>query len=248
MKSVEGILFVATAVLGVLALFIINFVIMYRKRQSQNQAEKRELLTAFQQEKLQATIEIQENTFRQIGLELHDNIGQILGFARMQLNGAAGDPEETIRQTDELLGKAISEVRELSHSLHSGRIENIGLVAAIKGLLEKIEKSAFAKTEFTYDDHELNDKESAVLYFRMVQELVNNIIKHAEASIIKIDISKKDGKTVFTISDDGKGYDVEAANEGIGMRNLKERAVLANAEIVFNSERNHGTTVKISTK
>lgn len=248
MKSVEGILFVATAVLGVLAIFIINFVVIYRKRQIQNLAEKRELLTAFQQEKLQATVEIQENTFRQVGLELHDNIGQILGFARMQLNGAADDPEDIIRQTDALLGKAISEVRELSHSLHSGRIEDIGLVAAIKGLLEKIEKSAFAKTEFTYDDHELMGKESAVLYFRMIQELVNNIIKHAEASVIKIDISGKDGRTVFTISDDGKGYDVQAANDGIGMRNLKERAILANAEIVFDSRQNHGTTVKISTK
>lgn len=248
MKSVEGILLVATAVLGVLAVFIINFVVMYRKRQAQNQAEKRELLTAFHQEKLQATIEIQENTFRQIGLELHDNIGQILGLARMQLNGSARDPQETINNADILIGKAISEVRGLSHSLHSGRIEDIGLVAAIGDLLEKIEKTGYAKTELIYDGNELAGKESAVLFFRMVQEIINNIVKHAEATHISVQISTDDRGTAIVISDNGKGYDVETSHNGIGIRNLRERASLANSEIEFTSTPSKGTTVKISTR
>ncbi len=248
MKSVEGILFVATAVLGVLALFIINFVVMYRKRQAQNQAEKRELLTAFQQEKLQATIEIQENTFKQIGLELHDNIGQILGLARMQLNGAGSDSEKIIKQADELIGKAITEVRELSHSLHTGRIENLGLVQSTRDLLEKIEKSGYAKTEFYYDGHEPEGSESAILFFRMIQEIVNNIVKHANASLVKVSISGSNNKTIITISDNGKGYDVDSTHDGIGMRNLKERAMLAKADIEFLSSPTQGTTVKITTK
>ncbi|RYG29942.1 MAG: hypothetical protein EOO01_37480, partial [Chitinophagaceae bacterium] len=202
----------------------------------------------FQQEKLQATIEIQENTFRQIGLELHDNIGQILGLARMQLNNASGNAQELITQTDDLIGKAIAEVRELSHSLHSGRIENLGFVQATKDLLDKIEKSGYAKTEFHYDGHELRGSESAILFFRMTQEIVNNIIKHAEASLIKVHISGAGGKTTIIISDNGKGYDVESAHDGIGLRNLKERAILANAEIEFLSSPTDGTTVKISTK
>lgn len=248
MKSVEGILFVATAVLGVLALFIINFVVMYRKRQAQNQAEKRELLTAFQQEKLQATVEIQESTFRQIGLELHDNIAQILGLARMQLNRTGAEHDEVVNSADELISKAITEVRELSHSLHSGRIENVGLVKATRDLLDKIEKSGYAKTEFHYDGHEPGAPESAVLFFRMIQEIVNNIIKHAEASLVEVSITVEQGKTIITISDNGKGYDVKTAHDGIGIRNLKERALLADAEIEFLSSPSKGTTVKISTK
>ena len=248
MKSVEGIFFVATAVLGVLAVFIIYFVLYYRKRQVQNQQEKRELLTAFQQEKLQATLEIQENTFKQVGLELHDNIGQILGFARMQLNHVDTDPRETIRQTDELLGKAINEVRSLSHSLHSGRIEEIGIVNAVRDLLEKIEKSGYAKTTFDYDGHELASHDSSIIVFRMVQEIINNIIKHAEASEVKVEIRRSVGKTSITISDNGKGYDMNVSHDGIGMRNLKDRALLAGAEIEINSRPSEGTTVKILSK
>ncbi len=247
MKSVEGIFYVATAVLGVLAIFIINFVVMYRKRQVENQAEKRELLTAFQQEKLQATIEIQENTFRQISLELHDNIGQILGLARMQLNNSE-NLREAINNADELLGKAIVEVRGLSHSMHSGRIEEVGLVPAIQDLLEKVEKSGYAKTEFTYDGSDVAGSESAILFFRMVQEIVNNIVKHAEASMVKVEISSNNDGSAIIISDNGKGYNMENVHDGIGLRNLRERALLANADIEFQSIPSKGTTVKISTR
>ncbi|RYY09904.1 MAG: hypothetical protein EOO04_37700, partial [Chitinophagaceae bacterium] len=90
--------------------------------------------------------------------------------------------------------------------------------------------------------------ESAILFFRMIQEIVNNIVKHANASLVRVNISGNKGKTIITISDNGKGYDVDSAHDGIGMRNLKERAMLAKADIEFLSSPTQGTTVKITTK
>lgn len=248
MNNVDILFLFFSAVVGALAGFLIYFVVVYRARQKQNLREKRELLTAFHQEKLQATIEVQENTFRQVGRDLHDNIGQILGFARMQLNNGNANTKLVLEETDKLLGQAIAEVRAVSHSLHAIRLDSIGLVEACRDLLLQIEKSGQVSTKFECDNEPLPHLDAAIILFRMVQEVVNNILKHAQATLIHIKIGTSKSGVEIAISDNGIGFDTSAAGSGLGMRSLRDRAELASATISFHSAPGKGTLVKIKTR
>ena len=234
--------------------FVLLIVFVFLRRQRKNKREKEEMKNRFAQTLLQTQLEIQEQAFTYISQEIHDNIGQILSLARLNLNTfhKANTDEAKLTQTDELLGKAIKDLREISHNLQNNRIYDIGIVESIRQLLISLEKTGHYKTSFqTSDDFHILDTNMDIILFRMIQEIVNNIIKHASATEIHVDITSDPNHTVFYIRDNGVGFDTNALNKlrpGIGLQNIINRAKLIGATVDVKSQLGAGTSITLTIK
>jgi signal transduction histidine kinase len=213
-----------------------------------------DLKVQYEQTILLSQLEIQEQTFKNISQEIHDNIGQVLSLAKLNLNTIHqhGNNDETISLTEELLGKAISDLRDLSRSLNSEKITDIGLCGAIKHELGIVEKVARVKTVFNCFDEEVPlGNEQTIIAFRMMQEILNNILKHAKATQITAEIATDENYTSITISDNGKGFDIDKLNTaetGIGLKSIQQRCKLINATCNINTAPGKGTGIQIVIK
>jgi signal transduction histidine kinase len=209
-----------------------------------------DLKVEYEQTILQSQLEIQEQTFKNISQEIHDNIGQVLSLAKLNLNTIPHtENAETITLTEELLGKAISDLRDLSRSLNSEKITDIGICEAIKHELSIVEKVARIKTLFICSDEEISlSSEQTIIAFRMMQEILNNIIKHAKATQITAEITTNSSSTSIYITDNGKGFDTDklkTTETGIGLKSIRQRCELINASCTINTAPGKGTAIQI---
>ena len=239
---------IATLFFILIGIFYLLLVFLFYQRKRKHQFEKEEMKHQFEQTMLQAQLEIQENTFNYISGEIHDNIGQILSLTRINLNILAeSTPSETLNKIDGLLGKAIRDLRQLSHNLNNSNLLDLGIIEALNQLLQQIEKTGKYTTELIADHSVVgffNNNNSLILY-RMVQELLNNILKHANASQIIISIKMIDSNIcLLTVSDDGIGFDISAVpnpKKGIGLRHIFSRAKMINANVTIIKKEPSGT-------
>lgn len=238
---------ILTFIVLVVGFFV--FIKKYQSRKLLHLQEKQALQARFQQELLQTQLEIQEQTFHQISQEIHDNIGQVLSLVRLNVNrlSSAGN-EEKIVQTDRLLGQAITDLRQLSHNLNADYLQRTGLVEALAQLLANLERTGKFTTSFSCSaDVHLKDDVIIILY-RIVQETINNIIKHADASQVSICIEEANGLLSIVVADNGKGFDTAVVKGGIGLTNMVNRARMIGASVDMKSELNAGTSVTITVK
>ena len=213
--------------------------------------------SAFEQELLKTQLEIQEQTLKNISQEIHDNIGQVLSLAKLHLaTFEIGAPEMMKQKVDgskELITKAIQDLRSLSKSLDTDAISAIGLYQAAKNELENIEKAGFHQTHLVLDGalYKLEANVELIL-FRVFQEVLNNIIKHAAAKNITVQFNYQSQSLTLKISDDGTGFDLTWVNEnssnqfGLGLKNMHNRAKIVNADFLMESRIGEGTTVTIT--
>ncbi|MDQ2721425.1 MAG: ATP-binding protein [Bacteroidota bacterium] len=243
---------VATLLFLLLAGFIIAFFIIFQKRRKEYLAEKINLQNNFQQELLKTQLEIQEQTFQNISQEIHDNIGQTLSFIKLNINTVSyevsGPDKEKLTESKNLLTKVIQDLRDLSKTLNTDFIKEIGLVKAIEQQLQILQKTGVYKTELmvTGEAFELSLHFNLVV-FRVVQEALNNAVKHAEASSINISINYQSDELVIIVKDNGKGCDIEEleSNKGIGFRNMVNRMQLIKGSVKVNSISEKGTSIII---
>lgn len=233
--------------------FLLLIVFIFLRRQRKNREEKDEMKNRFEQTLLKTQLEIQEQAFAYISQEIHDNIGQILSLVRLNLNTFGSVvSEEKMEQTDKLLGKAIKDLRDLSHNLQKNRIYDIGIVESIRQLLQSLEKTGRYITSFQTSDHyNLLDTNTDIILYRMIQEIVNNIIKHAAATEIDIEINSEVDLTTIRISDNGIGFDtalLQKERAGIGLQNIINRAKTIDANVDVKSEQGKGTTITLYIK
>jgi signal transduction histidine kinase len=225
--------------------FIITMLIVYRKKQYQHQ-----------QELLHARLEIQENIFKNLSEEIHDNIGQELSVLKLTLSVIPLQPEDEagqyVKESRSMVNHIISSVSDLSKSLHTDRILKIGIVEAVKFELEKIEKTNLFETSFTYSDQDFHMTEgNEILVFRIIQEILNNIIKHSKAKNIQAEIVYRENSIFFIFTDDGIGFDVKEAmqrpssSRGIGLTSMVNRAKLIGGQFSLSSQPGMGTKTTI---
>ncbi len=228
--------------------FYLFFLQMYR-RQALYLKEVSDLKTQYEQTILKSQLEIQEQTFRNISQEIHDNIGQVLSLAKLNLNTITQNNSDKIALTEELLGKAINDLRDLSKSLHPEKIIDIGLLHAIRQELVLVQKVSKIKTELLCPNEDINlGNEKLIIIFRMIQEIIHNILKHAKAKEITIEIGKLENKTLIAIKDNGAGFNIEAlksAETGIGLKSIQQRCKLINASFKIDSIPGQGTSVQL---
>jgi signal transduction histidine kinase len=235
-------------ILFVLTLLVF-FVILLRKRHNYFLKERELLEARFEQVLLQSQLEIQEQSFTQISTEIHDNIGQMLSLVRLNLNTPDfTTDQQKLQFTDNILGKAIGDLRSLSHNLHTDHILKTGFCNAVQYLLKSLEQTALFHTDFQVEDDlmDLSDEKTLIL-FRIVQEAVNNIVKHAEATTIAISVQLMHGEDrQIRIVDNGKGMRSGGESQGLGIRNMQQRARMIGAKLEFAKCPEGGTAVIIA--
>jgi signal transduction histidine kinase len=244
-----------SAFLFVITLFVINFLIYYQKVRKRYYQEKELLQANYQQELLRTQLEIQEQTLKTISQEIHDNIGQTLSLAKLNLALADEEAKPPLQQkiTDshQLVSKAIQDLRDLSRSLNTDYVAEMGLHRSIGYELEMIRKTGVMQTEMAVEGQpRLIDKQKELILFRIVQESLNNIIKHAQAANIAIVLKYLPGALYLSIKDNGQGVDLSPLNDsttgfGLGIRNMHNRAKLIGADFNVNSSVGQGTEVTI---
>jgi signal transduction histidine kinase len=236
---------------------IILFVIIYYRRQRLQRQRAERIEEEHRQQMLEASVVSQEAVRRQIGGDLHDEIGTLLSATRMSLNQITkyGDDvekrERLLAQTQSLLNDALNNVRRISKELMPSTLDEFGLIAALKDFTQKI-------TEFTgilvcFNHGELEgrfDPKIELALYRSSQELVNNALKHAQASVINITLSKDSDRLILNVSDNGIGFDLEEVNKpnrGIGIKNIESRiSVIKGGQIKFDVEKGRGASFEIS--
>jgi signal transduction histidine kinase len=245
LSVVFGSFFVLLLMVAVFMLFRI-----YLKRKNKLLLDKQLMGIQFEQTLLQSKLEIQEQTFRDISQELHDNIAQVLSLASISVNTLHSPGNETkITQIEELLTKALTDLRNLSHTLDTDYIRNNGWVGLVHKLFANLQSTGKYSTELELGDDlpPLGD-EKPIILFRMIQEVINNIMKHANANAIYLKAKKINDVFEITIHDNGKGFSERAVTPGAGLQNLTKRAKMINAELKIESQPGAGTDVFISIK
>jgi signal transduction histidine kinase len=237
--------------------FIVTMLFLYQRRRYQQQQELSLLRDQYEQEALKSQLEIQENTLQTLSQELHDNIGQMLSVVKMSLAVLPLPKEheayEPIQNSRQILNKAILDLSNLTKSLHTERITEIGLAEAIRYELESVKKSGILEVQLDQSGNEFHfDDQKRIFLFRMFQENLNNILKHSRATLLKVSLNYgEDNSFVLGIEDNGVGFDVEekkksiSSGKGVGLKSLFNRAKLVGAELTLQSEIGKGTKVTI---
>ena len=204
-----------------------------------------------QKEITEAVIIAQESERSKIGRELHDNVNQLLGATKLYIDMGKRDDENReslLSSASTYTLTAIEEIRKLSKILITPLIKEIGLTDSIKGLTKEIMLVHPIQILFTAKDFieaGFSDKFKLNI-FRIVQEQINNTLKHAQAKKININIEDNYGKLLISIADDGIGFDTSKRRTGIGITNIKSRSELYNGTMLLNSEQGKGTTLSIT--
>ena len=203
-----------------------------------------------QRKLVRASIESQERERHEIGRELHDNINQILAVTKAYIE--ASTQEEDMR--DELLDRsiknlqmAINEIRKISKSLVPPVMDKNGLVDSVQDLIENIRLVNPFAISFNYEKEHLRNVSSQqqLALYRIVQEQFNNIIKHAQAHNVNIELIEKNDFIDLNIQDDGKGFDPKERRKGVGLSNILSRIELFDGKLEVISSKGHGCTLKV---
>jgi two-component system, NarL family, sensor kinase len=237
--------------------FVIVFIFIHRNQYTKHLKEKEEIKNAYLQEILKAQLEMKEQTLHTIAQEIHDNIGQVLSLAKLNLNTillADDNPSASkITNTKELVGKAIQDLRNLSKSLNTDHISQKKLSESLRFELEMIQKTGVFNTDLQVEGSEAPiDPQKQLIIYRIVQENLQNIIKHAKAQNIFIGLKYLPDKLIMSIKDDGSGFDLKALkhtspqDKGTGIANIYHRARLMGADIRIDSQLGQGTLTQLS--
>jgi two-component system, NarL family, sensor kinase len=248
---------VITLFLVIVAIGIVMLVLLYQQKQMQNIKEKEQLKALFEKEILESKLEIQEQTFKNISQEIHDNIGQQLIFAKLTMNtidlNGQTEIKEKIDSTNHLITRALQDLRNLSKSLNADNIADLGLVKAIENEIEIIKRTGKYVMIFNKEDTASNlSSQQELILFRIFQETLNNIVKHSSASEIFVEIKNSDEGFVLQVKDNGNGFDTSEMEEkgtgkkGLGIRNMKNRTQLIGGDFTLTTGKGIGTSIKIS--
>ena len=246
-------LLAGTVVAALLAALAYLAYTRYRLRQRLVVEQERQQLT---RQLTAAVLAAEENERRRIGSDLHDSIGQLLAAARLNLYALhqeldpAGPPvqQELLDNATAVIDESVREVRGISHNLMPNALLLRGLGAAVRDFLDKLPShyGLRAEVEVFGLDARLDPTVESVL-FRVLQELVQNIIKHAQATEITLQLVQSDTELTVVVEDNGTGFDPQAlpAQAGIGIRNVQSRIAYLGGQVHFDSAPGRGTTVSL---
>jgi two-component system, NarL family, sensor kinase len=205
---------------------------------------------------MQAELDSQESERRKLAADLHDSIGGMLSTIRVGLTSigrSLPDPQR-IDETKQMLDDTITSVRRISRDLMPSTLEKFGFTYAIKELCERFQATSGINITFSQQGEvPVLDKQRELMVFRVVQELLNNAVKHSQASLIEVTVGLQ-GQIYVSVEDNGIGFDAEAQKndkvngKGLGLFNIENRARLLGGILEFDRQRSKGskTTLKLS--
>ncbi|MBP9211281.1 MAG: hypothetical protein KBF97_00705 [Bacteroidetes bacterium] len=228
------------------AVIVLLAVVGVRRKFAQLKLEQEQ-----QQQFSKRLIDSQEAERKRIASELHDSVGQnllIISNALQMLLGAKRKKKEEIEQVTELTRETVREIRNISSNLHPHQLERLGLNRAIRSMVENAAKTSRTRITVTIQEElKLRQPQDEIHIFRIIQEMVNNIIKHSGASAAEIAFTATNAHIQIMARDNGKGFTVNAAgSDGFGMTSLKERTRLLNGTLNVVSSPGSGTQLIIT--
>jgi signal transduction histidine kinase len=200
---------------------------------------------------METSIQVQEKEREQIGKELHDNINQILAAAKLYLDIAAKDNDdsrdEALEKCQRNLNLAMEEIRQLSQSLVAPSLGGMGLDQALRKLLDNFPLSTSLKVDLNTSGYlqDIADEGIKLTCYRIAQVQMNNIVKHAHAKNASIKLERVPDRLTLTITDDGIGFNPEKKTGGIGLRNIRNRVNFYNGTVELVSAPGKGCTLRI---
>ena len=236
-------------ILLVLAIYLL--INVYKKKQADFKKSILEIKTSHENELLQTKLLIQEQTFQNISREIHDNVGQKLSFAKLQLN-TINIPEnkhdaELLSDSINIITHSLDDLRDLSKSLNADYIQNNGLILALENQIFQLGKSGKYQMKLKVTgDSKFLDVDKELVLFRIVQEVLNNIVKHADATEITLNLHYSKADLILKISDNGIGFDMQDFNEGQGLINIKKRTEQLKGFFNVESILSQGTFITIN--
>lgn len=236
--------------------FIIVFILLYQRRQMTQEKKLSEVQREYQRSLLETALESEETERRRMAGELHDDIGVMLSLTKMSVNQlsqkvqAQTVEKEMVDNIKKLLDETMTNVRRISKALVPSTLEQFGLEAAIEDLVSKHAHNPIPKIVFQEPDQPIprQSPKTELALFRIVQELVNNAIKHAQANRITIELFADAGSITLVVEDDGRGFDAEkmrgSRSAGLGLRNIESRLSVINGKTYY-VRQNPGTRIQI---
>lgn len=243
----------ATIILLCLLATIISLLFMYQNRQLHNRVEMKRVKDTYENEILKTRLEIKEQTLKNISQDIHDNVGQILSLANLTLSSLDLPEDDVMRNKVTgimgLISKSIADLRNLSRTLDPDNIARQGLVACLQFELSLLEKTGMFTTRLsTCGTEPALDASHQLLIYRIVQEAINNVIKHSKATAVDIMVSF-DKTLVLSIEDNGIGFEpsvASALNGGAGLRNMTSRTRLMHGDFAIENLPTKGTKITLA--
>ncbi len=230
-------LLVTTAIILVMAGFVITMVLLYRKKQISHQKNIDFIKAEYEKAILNTQLEIQEQTFKNISKEIHDNIGMSLTLAKLNLNtlkpGNIMNSSVQVNSSIDLISKAITDLADISKSMNADFIAEYGLINALEQEINKLRTIGLYHIIFEVSgETTFMNSQKELIIFRMVQEALNNIMKHAQAKSIILELDYQRNYLDLNISDNGIGFMIDGhtnptgKKNGSGLINMKNRALM----------------------
>ena len=239
---------ITTSLILVMGAFIILILYLHKKKQEKNIVLLNEMKVSFDNELLRIQLEIQEQTFQDISRQIHDNINLSLTLAKLKLSSLPSHYMSDIQQPIEIIGEAINDLTDLSRSMNSEIIKDCGLISALSMEIKRIEKLHKIKFDLTLTGKPIFfDAEQELYLFRIMQEAINNILKHSNASNVKIELRYKDDSLIVKIADNGKGFKVNREEKSklsfpsSGLKSIIKRVEFLKGKMQIFSKPEEGT-------
>jgi signal transduction histidine kinase len=250
-QEVMAVVVAGSVIFLVITGIVVFILLFYQKKRFQHRQQYLKLESSIQQELLKAQLESQEATFRQVGDELHDNVGQLLSSTKILLaitERSLPEVPDTLHTASETLAKAIKDLRALSKSLNREWLEKFNLIDNLRMEADRINMARMVHVDVAAAVPALSLRpESQVMLFRIIQEAMQNAIKHAEAAAITVTIATRAQHIDVWIKDNGGGLPgIETRPHGVGLLNMEHRTRLLGGDIRWESAPGRGTQVSIS--
>jgi signal transduction histidine kinase len=196
----------------------------------------------------QAAVNAQEKERADIGKDLHDNTSQMLTSTKLFLDILKNKyPDELLDRSLKNINTIIADVKNISRSLVPSSIEDLGLIASLNDLMDNIRATNIIDAEFYPDpetEHLMNANYKLTLY-RIVQEQINNVVKHSSAGNVLIELFAEENNIHLIITDDGQGFDLNTVKKGQGLKNMRSRAELLNGTTEMITSPGNGCKLKV---
>lgn len=238
----------------VISVCTVYVVFLFQRRKSRLLKQQLDLKESYEREILKTQIEIRDQTMNDVGKELHDHISQVMALIKLNLNLMQGDglgSSDKSRLTDAraLMEEVVSDIRMLSKTLNGDLISKVGLIAGIRNELERVNRLKIinCRLEVVGPEYEIPPKKAFVV-FRIIQENLHNILKHAQCKNVLTTITYAPSEIILMQKDDGVGFDFSDVSQGAGgngLVNMRRRAAMINAGLEFETAIGKGTMLNL---
>lgn len=253
LSEIDILVLVTTVILLILCFTVVIFFLYFQKKKIAYILIQKETQQRFEEEISKSKMEIQEQALQNISWEIHDNVGQLLSVAKMQLNIVQMNvPEESqikIQETGDIIGKSLEELRGLAKALNPETIKNIGLLDSLEIEIDRYNRLKVIEASLKIINEPFTlSNEKEIILFRILQEFCNNSLKYSKAKNLDITVTFEKENLLIFAQDNGIGFNVDDSKNftGIGLLNMKSRGKLIGAEIDLKSDHNKGTKLYIS--